>query len=348
MNRLCWSLIMVAVLFTVGEIVPVRAESKSDIEIKDGKVSVDLVEADLTEVLKKINKDARIEIIVNEGVSGLISLKFKDASLQESLKMIIGQHDYAFEYIGDRLSTIQVFKKNEGKQVVGCKIKYDEKVQLISFLDCEGKVIKKIKLHPCQTALFPQTKTLSGDNSKEQKYVIVSSPAENMIDENSKCDDLKHRKVTFYDNSGKILWEKDYGWERAISGDIQDPSIILTDNGKRVIVTTSTFNEARKIEHIYIYDKQGNELIRIPEYGKEGNFEFFSSEIDLSSNGKYLAIKLRYANESLYNFYNLKEGTSWEVPQNYSVYYITNEGFVNGVDIENRRSINIDLKEYLE
>lgn len=93
-----------------------QEKPKAGYEIKydQGKLSVNLDDADIKQVLKEIGEAANIKLKIGEGLSGKINrVQFKNLPLKDALERLVGGRGYgvAMEYKGSRLISVHISKK---------------------------------------------------------------------------------------------------------------------------------------------------------------------------------------------------------------------------------------------
>jgi hypothetical protein len=228
------------------------------------------------------------------------------------------------------------------------KIKAIQKTdqQEIQFLDNEGKVSKKISLES-ETAYETKTKQIGQTKktykvrnliskmagiSKNGKFVLLSinTGERAVIGDNGQeepiYDGYETGKIKLYDVTGKVLWEKTLPEGRGASSERA-----ISDNGEIVAVWTwdSTGEGKEQYDIIIVYDKKGNEVLRVPS--KEDRRDaHIQGDIILSPNGRYMAINIRYVYEpgivTFTRFYNLENKKYWNSGTEYGVKKISDEG----------------------
>lgn len=79
--------------------VPRYTKEKDDIEItiENGKLSCDLVNVDLREVLLKIADTAQLQFVFSENIYGRVNAKFKNIELEEGIRLILDSAHYTME-----------------------------------------------------------------------------------------------------------------------------------------------------------------------------------------------------------------------------------------------------------
>lgn len=101
-----------------------KSEARLEVNYDRGKISVDLKDADIEQVLEKISQTAKVKLKTGEGLTGKISrMQFEGLSVKEALERLVGGKGYGvvMEYQGPELVGIHISKK-EGKFVRKKKI----------------------------------------------------------------------------------------------------------------------------------------------------------------------------------------------------------------------------------
>ena len=75
-----------------------RPAVSSWIKIKDGRITADIKDMELAEVLKEISRKAKINFTIGEGVKDKISIKFAGATIEEALRRLCENRAIVFEY----------------------------------------------------------------------------------------------------------------------------------------------------------------------------------------------------------------------------------------------------------
>lgn len=239
----------------------------------------------------------------------------------------------------------------------------EEKVFIIDkevqFIDKEGKLTSKISLHSETntvikknrigkketTSKYKQVVYKHAKISKNSKYLVIieNTGDKAFIDEEKKehllNDGETTGKITLYDMQGKLLFEKQLPKGRETVDEE-----FLAENGD--IFAVNTFDTTSKTDEpkamIFVYDKNGQEVLTIPTKADGGKFAI--SKIDkISDNGKYLIVRL----SSGTRFYNLKNLAFWDSKKRYLIWNITNEGIVKVRDAETKETLTIDLKKFI-
>ena len=76
----------------------VHPGGSSWIKIKDGRITADINDMELAEVLNEISRKAKINFTIGEGVKDRISIKFTGATIEEALRRLCENRAIVFEY----------------------------------------------------------------------------------------------------------------------------------------------------------------------------------------------------------------------------------------------------------
>ena len=68
------------------------------IKIKNGRITADIKDMKISEVLKEISRKAKIEFTIDEGIEEKINIKFACATIEEALKILCENRAIVFEY----------------------------------------------------------------------------------------------------------------------------------------------------------------------------------------------------------------------------------------------------------
>jgi hypothetical protein len=91
-----------------------KLKAEYEITYDKGKLSVNLENADIKQVLAEIGKAAKVELEIGEGLSGKINqAQFNSLSLKDALERLVGGKGYgvAMEYEGSKLVSVHISKK---------------------------------------------------------------------------------------------------------------------------------------------------------------------------------------------------------------------------------------------
>jgi len=248
----------------------------------------------------------------------------------------------------------------------------------LKFIDSVGgKVIKEIPLDTIETVYEEETLRGRGEKkfrikkeitrhavlSKNGKFAVIVSNKKNasFIDSDAGGEEISFEgegagsgEIGILNVEGKVLWENKLPGGRII---YLYPQPIVADNGEIAAIktrdTAGVSYSAKGVyirDIIYIYDKNGNELIRIPAEGNEKDIRARSVEA-VSGNGRYLAVTVELISEGppyklMTRFYDLKRNTFWDSGQRYDVMDMRDDGIarVGGYDARDP-IVEIDLKK---
>ena len=90
--------------FAASEPGPVKDEGiglpypELGIAVKDGLISMDVKDADITHVLKEIARKTKIDLTVDKGVEGKVSVKVTGVTIEDALKKLCANRAIVFEY----------------------------------------------------------------------------------------------------------------------------------------------------------------------------------------------------------------------------------------------------------
>ncbi|MBW2027839.1 MAG: S8 family serine peptidase [Deltaproteobacteria bacterium] len=93
---LAFLLLIVASPIVLAETAPLAGDAR--IEIKNGLVSLDVREAELPALLTEIARKAHVEITIDRGVEGTVTVKFERKPLEEAIKKLCESTALVFEY----------------------------------------------------------------------------------------------------------------------------------------------------------------------------------------------------------------------------------------------------------
>ncbi|MEW6482847.1 MAG: hypothetical protein AB1397_07655 [bacterium] len=265
------------------------------------------------------------------------------------------------------------------KIIEGVKTSGAGSLKSIKFLDKKGDVFKTIPLEEVKIVEITKKAPLEKQKPYKIKYLTLKYPAINKnakliglginekygpkINEEGKeefyegCgEQIEKGKVLILDSNGNVLWEKEFPKGRGA-----EPPLI-SDNGEIIVVETGYMDIPMELfslpeldtteDRLYIYDKNGNEILRIPS-GKEKEYLRLDSMPMLSQNGRYLSVKIenklkKYPDNCSTFFYDLKRKTYWDAEKEYWVYEISNDGIVEVKEFgKGKPIVKVDLKKYL-
>ena len=70
-----------------------------DISVLDGRVTLDVENADLSKVIQEISRQAGIQITLDNGIGGKISIRSANRTIEETLKFLCNSHALVYEYL---------------------------------------------------------------------------------------------------------------------------------------------------------------------------------------------------------------------------------------------------------
>lgn len=173
--------------------------------------------------------------------------------------------------------------------------------------------------------------------SRQGKYTVMDNSTFAAIGEAG----VAIGKIVLYDAAGSVLFEKQFSHGTGVV----DEKLIVSDSGT-VAVITSDKEEGPGGEILHAYDKTGKELLVYP---KEDEKAAPGSVLKMSSNGKFLAVRVRFEHKYTRTaFFNLENSTSWKADQDYNVYEISDNGIVKAdyydeIKREPSDTVTIDL-----
>ncbi len=98
---------------------------KLTITWEEKRLSVDVVDTDIREVMKAISEKSGVTISVFEGVTGKVSLREENAPLEKAVDRLlsaIGQRNYLMVYQGDGLKKLDIVSKGIAGRSLGGKV----------------------------------------------------------------------------------------------------------------------------------------------------------------------------------------------------------------------------------
>ena len=107
--RLLLSAILVPVLIPVlmgaaipsFSVTPAYAAERLNIQVQGDRISLDVRDADISDVLREIARKAAIDVTLGEGVIGKVSLKLTDVTIEAALKNLSQSSALVYEYLPD-------------------------------------------------------------------------------------------------------------------------------------------------------------------------------------------------------------------------------------------------------
>lgn len=84
------------------ETIDISRPKKQVIDVINNLISLDLKNDDIREVLGEIARKSKIDITLDEGIAGKISISLKDATIDEALKNLCQSSALVYEYLPDR------------------------------------------------------------------------------------------------------------------------------------------------------------------------------------------------------------------------------------------------------
>ncbi len=76
--------------------------TEAQIKVQGQLISLDVRDADLSDILRVISQKANIDLTLGEGVSGRVSIKLTDVTLEEALKNLCRSRALVYEYLPDK------------------------------------------------------------------------------------------------------------------------------------------------------------------------------------------------------------------------------------------------------
>lgn len=92
-------------------------KTKIEILVQEKRYTVDLVDADIREVIRQLSQKSGVEIQVFEGVKGKVTLHLEGAPLEkvvDDLLSAVGQRNYLMVFDGDGLTKMSIVPKDGG------------------------------------------------------------------------------------------------------------------------------------------------------------------------------------------------------------------------------------------
>lgn len=124
-------------------------------------------------------------------------------------------------------------------------------------------------------------------------------------------------KIILYDVAGNVLYEKQFPYGSAVS------EMAVADNGTVAVKTYESGVEGGgEPQILQVYDKTGKELLIYP---KEGEKAYVYEILKISSNGRYLAVRVAFKDDRTV-FFDLEKKATWIADRSYVVYEISDEG----------------------
>lgn len=241
----------------------------------------------------------------------------------------------------------------------------------IRFVGKSGKLNKRISLKP-ETKIETGVVNIVGKGKvpmKVRKEILkditmtpdqrrlvfkVNEAESGYIDKNGKIQEYNEwkwatGKITYMDESGNVLWEKYFKKYHAVE------KVIISENKEAMAVTVSCYDRdvlepQEQYGTIYVFNSQGQELLRWPNDNTEYKEILFSNSV-FSPSGRYLSVSARAPTGIVtLVFFDLKNNLKfWDSNKAYGISRISNEGIakVNDPNSGTTRLIDIDLKKYL-
>jgi hypothetical protein len=225
------------------------------------------------------------------------------------------------------------------------KIVHEPEQKKVKFVDDKGKVQKEISLKSVKTNVKLQDKRLRREWDGEQevvkqpaiaksgKFLVIEKtvierflPTEEFLKEYQGVGDMAvGGSITLYDSHGNALFEKEFPKGRAVIGGAHS-AFVVSDNGTAVAVITGGKDPERE-NILHVYQSSGVEILTYPK--KEGEGAYPDQIMQISPNGRYLAVKVGFENElSKPVFFDLEKGSFWKADRMYVVREIADEGVV--------------------
>jgi len=89
---------------TGGHTGVIAPTDRIEVRFKDDRLFLDIVEADLAEVLRAIAKKTGIYLTLGEGITGRVSIQMAEATVEEALKTLCRSLALVYEYLPDNKS----------------------------------------------------------------------------------------------------------------------------------------------------------------------------------------------------------------------------------------------------
>jgi len=333
MQKLLINLAMILIIAFNTLTSPVSAASK--VELRGGKLSVDLQDMDLTAVLGELGKTLGIEITAGEGVGGRVSLKFDDLPLRQGLESIVGQNGYTLKYAGEGLSKVQVVKKRGrgvGIDISGAILReYSrEEGDFLKFYDRNGKLVKVMDLD--RTVLEDAEKNLKITENKkilqpsDKKIAVIFTDItyQTLQPNDDKETGLRDGgRLTCLDSLSNIIWEKELPDTGFRFGQSQ-----ISRNGDLLFTVSGEIGH----EILWIITKSGDEFYK----SRKGEFGS-PRKVKFSDNWQYMAFYLSRGGDFIkfVNLINNKQTNyRYHTPQLKDMDFSINDDGLSTVKIE--------------
>lgn len=72
------------------------------IQVQGGRISLDIKDADISDVLREIAQKAKMEVTLGDGVTGKVSMKLTDVTIEEALNNLCQSSALVYEYLPDK------------------------------------------------------------------------------------------------------------------------------------------------------------------------------------------------------------------------------------------------------
>ena len=98
-----------------------RAAKSRDmgIEVKDGLVSMDIKNAEISDVLHEIAQKSDIDLVIGDGVEGKITIKMTGATIEDALRRLCENRAIVFEFVPEsnsyRIISVGAYSTKQGK-----------------------------------------------------------------------------------------------------------------------------------------------------------------------------------------------------------------------------------------
>ena len=93
---------------------------KLELEVRDGRIFMDVRNAEIGHVLEQIARKAKIDISIGEGVGGRINTKMSGVTIEDALKKLCENRTIVFEYLPEnksyRIIKVGAYTRKKGEE----------------------------------------------------------------------------------------------------------------------------------------------------------------------------------------------------------------------------------------
>jgi type II secretory pathway component GspD/PulD (secretin) len=196
------------------------------------RISLDVREMDLIEVLKTLSRQTGLNIVVGKNVSGRVTVFLNDVDFWDALRTILESRDMA--YIQER-DMIQVVTEQDYERLFGARFGDRTEVRVLTFKNAKASTVKAL-LEPIKSKVGELTvnevsNSLTLQDAPETVRTLAKMAESFDVPVVTKVFTLNHGQVD--DVLPKLTGSvsKDFG---NIQADKRSNSIVVTDNPARV------------------------------------------------------------------------------------------------------------------